>query len=587
MYPAGPGAFGPPPPPQPPLWVRLFGPTPPPGTPLIHRNWLQRRLLSRLQPSAAGNIWFGSVFGALLAFALVLLLSTAFSLTVGPTLDQSSANAASSLSTSSGTGQSIFTTNDIHTSLYSNPLLFLITAHNSELVENVTETVGTANDPSLPQLALSGTISTTSPVTFLLLIPAIGLMIGGYCSASTDYTGRRLFSIMRGASISILYALLVLLISLFASGSLTLKSSVEDVTVSANAAITPDVFSAFLHGLLWGVVFGALGGFLRARAIAPVNPSRLYARIRGAILGSGAALGVSFVICLLLLIILYAAGQLFGPALLSASTSTPAPATGMCSALAQAASSTTQPTAGADFPTYLSFIVISSPSLALWLMALSMGTPIQISGAANLSIGLFGSNCQLGSANALLYLLLLIPAIALFIGGWVAARAVHPRTPQEAAGSGLFLAAALAIFMLILTLFASTTISESLALSISGSSIPAASASVNEGPSYGYVILASLLFGGIFGMLGSLAGRPRHLPPLQPAFAPGWPTASGAWQRTAPPPAQPMIASAVASVHPAPLAPLPGSPDDQLSDGPASSAPPDTTLPSEEPPQPA
>ena len=47
----------------------------------------------------------------------------------------------------------------------------------------------------------------------------------------------------------------------------------------------------------------------------------LYERIRGTLVGTGAALGAYFALCLLLVIILYILGQLFTPSLLNQSSS--------------------------------------------------------------------------------------------------------------------------------------------------------------------------------------------------------------------------------------------------------------------------
>ena len=176
--------------------------------------------------SLASSFWFGAIIGPLIAFVIVLLLSIAFSLTLGPTLDQNSSNVASSLAGTANAGQPGQDTSSstVNISLYSNPLLLLASANQSKMVENITEGLaGDGSQAGVPQVAVTGAVSSTAPTTLLLIIPAIGLIIGGYLAASTDYTERRRFSIIRGASICILYALLTLIASLFASGSLAAK----------------------------------------------------------------------------------------------------------------------------------------------------------------------------------------------------------------------------------------------------------------------------------------------------------------------------------------------------------------------------
>lgn len=507
-----------------------------------------------MRRSAASSVWLGAVVGALIAFALVLLLSIAFSLTLGQTLDQGSFGTIST----GQVGNSVFVAgSDSSVSFYSNPLILLAYAHRTTI--NLNGSAGTLGT------TLTASASVTPPITLLLLIPAIGLIFGGYFAASTNYSGRRLFSITRGASIGILYALLVLLISLVASTSITIS------TTSVN--FSPDALSAFLSGLACGVVFGALGGALQGRSIPPIAQarpvSRARARIRGALVGSAWALGIYFVLCLILVLALYVVAQVGGPALHTQGTPSLTTSNSTCQVFLQQPDSSAQPILQNNFATHLSF-VLESPALALWVMTVSTGAPLQISASGvALTIGYFNTSCQPGPDGILLYLFLLLPAASIFLGGWLAARSAQPGTSQEAAGIGLLMAPTLAILLLLFSLLASISVTISLF---------SLSSTANFGPAVGWTLLAGLLFGGVFGVLGSLAGRPRHLPPPQPAVVPGWPATPGAW-----PPAQPTISSAVASFKPADLEPAADAPGDQPSGDTASSVPPDTTPSSEEP----
>ncbi len=593
-YPLQPGPMTPPPP-QPPPWNRLFGPRLQPGAQANHRNLVQRRLLSAFPASVASSSWFGAVLGSVCAFAVVLLLSLAFSLALGPTLDQYSADTSIAASSSLGTSQNQDISNTATISHYANPLLVVADANQSKLVEHITEGLdGDSGLPSSAQVGVTGTLAMTPAMNLLLILPAIGLTLGGYLAASTDYTERRLFSITRGASTCVLYALGVLIVSLFATGSLTFTSSTGGLTVTANGSITPDVLSVVLNALLWGAVFGALGGYLRARAFPAAPQRRLYERIRGALTGAGAALGVYFLFCLLLTIALYVVGHLFTPVLLSQSTTSSGTANNLCSALAQATSDSAHPAGGSDLARYLTFL-ISSPALALWMMTLSMGAPIQISGVTDLSIGLFGADCQLGPGG-ILYALLLVPAAAIFFGGWIAARVTRPRTITEAAGLGLLMTGALAIVLLLCAVLASTTLNESLSLSVNalGNNIQQSTTqSISEGPAVGSVLLVSLLFGCVFSLLGSLAGQPRHVPPLQPSAPSAWPAPPAGWPPASPAPTQPVFSPSPGSpaqsftalsnqptivTPPSPEAAPPGSvPDSAPGDAPEPASPPDQT----------
>ena len=284
------------------------------GAPLNHRNPVQRGLFSQLPPSLASSFWFGAIIGPLIAFVIVLLLNIVFSLALGPTLDQNSSNVASSLADTTNAGQPGQDTSSstVNISLYANPLLLLASANQSKMVENITESL--AGDGSQAGVAVTGAVSSTAPTTLLLIIPAIGLIIGGYLAASTDYTERRRFSIVRGASICILYALLTLIASLFASGSLAAKSTTDTDLPSPSAKRLPPMRSpCFSMRCSGGAIFGAFGGYLRAWAFPQMPHSRLYERIRGVLVGAGAALGAYFALCLLLVIIFYTLGQLLTP----------------------------------------------------------------------------------------------------------------------------------------------------------------------------------------------------------------------------------------------------------------------------------
>ncbi len=144
-------------PPSPPITQRFFGPLPQPGVPLVHRNRVQRWLLSRMRQSAASSVWLGAVIGALVAFALVLAFSIIFSLTLGHTLDQSFFNSLS-------TGQTgvIFGSDTNSSFLYSNPLFLMAYAHRTTIDLHLS--LGASG------ISASASEGVTPPVSLLLLL---------------------------------------------------------------------------------------------------------------------------------------------------------------------------------------------------------------------------------------------------------------------------------------------------------------------------------------------------------------------------------------------------------------------------------
>ncbi len=514
----------------------------------MHTNGVQRRFLSRLQPTTAGNIWFGALVGGLFSFVVAFFLAIICSLLLGGVLDQAFASVAAALNllsgstSASGGGQSI--------SFYSNPLVLFDYAHRSTFILKLA-----ASTSSTP---LNASISITPPATLLLLIPALGLLFGGYVAASTDYTGRRLFSIMRGASICFVYALLALLLSFITSVDLGSSSS---SSATATLTITPDSVSVFLNSLLCGLIFGALGGALRARALptATTGPlNRRNIRLRAAWIGARFSLTVFFSICLALVLALYLLAQIGGPTLqtegsVSVTNSQPStchiflqqPTTAPSSALPSSLSSS-----GLSGPVWF---LVDSPPLAGWVMSLSLGAPLQITGGGlgailNTSIGLVGADCGPGPKGALLYLLLIIPAIAFYLGGRRAARFASDSTASEATGTGLLLAGMAALGMVAVSFISSIT------FSVLG-------VSINFGPSLLWSFFATLLFGAIFGVPGAILARTGTPPQPGPLAYAAWPMGPGAAVPAgqAAPQASP-YSVAVSSVRPG----IPGTPPSTL-----------------------
>jgi hypothetical protein len=91
------------------------------------------------------------------------------------------------------------------------------------------------------------TVSITTPLLGLFIVPVVALLLGGYISASSDYSRRARFSVARGALIAPAYGVCLAIIAL----------------VGKHNGVGAQPFLAFLYGLLWGAVFGAVGGWIQ------------------------------------------------------------------------------------------------------------------------------------------------------------------------------------------------------------------------------------------------------------------------------------------------------------------------------------
>jgi hypothetical protein len=455
----------------------------------------------------------------LLSFVVAFFLAVICSLLLGGVLDQPFTSVAALLNlvsgsvSASGGGHSI--------SFYSNPLVLFDYAHRSTFIFKLGETASVTPVSA----SISNSLSVTPPATVFLLIPVLGLLFGGYFAASTDYTGRRLFSMMRGASVCLVYALLALLLSFVTSVDLSTSSGSSSATT---LTIAPDALSVFLNSLLCGLIFGALGGYLRARSFptATTGPlNRRNTRLRAAWAGARFSLTVLFSICLALVLALYLLAQIGGPTLQSegsVSLGTSRPST--CHIFLQQPATAPSPT----LPSSLSsnglsgpaWFLVDSPPLAGWVMALSLGAPLQLTGGGlgavlNTSIGLIGADCGPGTKGALLYLLLVIPAIAFFLGGRRAARFAYDSTAAEATGTGLLLAGMAALGMVVIAFISSIT------ASVLG-------VSISFGPSLLWSLIATLLYGAIFGVPGAILARTGTPPQPAPIAYATWPMEPGA-----------------------------------------------------------
>jgi hypothetical protein len=364
-------------------------------------------LAERLDARLATNKWVSAMLGALTAICAGVSLSV---------IAQGLVNAAlgTALRAENASATAAFTGDAVGALLGGNPVkLFLLAQH---------VPLQLASGAS----AANGWLSLVAPLTLLALIPVIALLLGGAVASASDFERRARYSVARGALLGPVYALALLLLSLCSFSPVR----GESLGVSAGTLAMAVPFGAFMSGLAWGTLFGALGGWLHLngrrwlRAL-PSSLERLpLPRLVGAVFGGLVAMGAGLLTCLgvALAIAVYLALNGRAPTLSGGLTRLPASA--------------------GELLTYLALVVALIPSLAATLWALSVGAPVRMArvsytgqDAFQTSFGAFSPTIS-GAALALA----LIPVAACLIGGRIAARFFGARTTWSALVTGALIA---------------------------------------------------------------------------------------------------------------------------------------------------
>ncbi|MBF6589760.1 MAG: zinc-ribbon domain-containing protein, partial [Ktedonobacterales bacterium] len=414
--------------PRPPFMPDLFGANVAPAF-AVPRTRAQALLL-RYFPSRLGvSLWFTAALGAVVAAITGLILSFLVQL-VWENLIKTTL-AASSPSVSSFLLGSLDTS-----SLGLDPLKIFALAHHVPLVMTYSGNVLGAS--------ASGSGSLDLPLTGLLLVPALALTLGGYLSASSDYSHVARYSIARGALIAPFYGLITFFLAVVATSHLSGAAA----GVSSVASIGSSPAHALVYGLLWGVLFGALGGWIQVSgrhwlaAALPTLQAVRNPRAAGAVAGAVIAL-VSGI--LIFLVLGFAALAFFN-----------VHAAGMAAPVSTA--TTPQIGAGTAIGILLETMSIFGPTAAIWLFALATGAALnafesitstglgpggqrQVAG----SLGFIGAQQTLTPSTLLL--LGLVPLVCYLIGGRVAARIARAPDVRAAAVAGALMAVPLSLLM--------------------------------------------------------------------------------------------------------------------------------------------
>lgn len=330
------------------------------------------------------------------------------------------------------------------------------------------------------------------PLTGLSLIPAWTLVLAGYVAAASDFSHRLRYSVVRGALVGPVYALLLLLVALFGSSTVRLP-------VTTIIQLHPSLGYAFLSGLLWGTLLGALGGLLAIRGYRLFTTNRQPDFLAGGIWGAFIALGSGVLLAFVALVTGIVA-QVVGT-MPSAAAGNPSgqPGGAMNSIL-----------------TAIALLIVIAPVATLWLYALGTGATIDhwltASGASvhpeNATFGLLVA--QHHPTSIAWWLLLLIPLASYIIGGRAAARIARAQSLRDGAIAGGLMAVALSLLILVLALLSRVLIS-------SNATLFEQPVTTNLGIalSAGAVFLLVLIIGGLVGAAGGastiVAPRPGPL----------------------------------------------------------------------------
>jgi len=372
------------------------------------RTMLRRLLAERLEARLATNKWISATLGAALAVGLGLILTL---------LAQGLLNGAlgSAPQSNDASATAAFTGDALRALLGGNPIKLFLIAQRVPLQ--------LVSGPG----AVNGQLSLFAPLTLLALIPLIALVLGGAVASASDFERRARYSVARGALLGPVYALFLLALALCS------LSPVEGDALGAagGAYVMAAPVGAFMSGLVWGTLYGALGGWIhlhgrRSLRALPRSLERLpVPRLVGAALGGLTAVGAGLLACL-------------GVALAVAVYFT---LNGMTPTLSGGL--TRLHAAPGESLTTLALMATLAPSLAATLWSLSVGAPIQTAQVSYVGQGAFQSGFGafgLSTWGGAWLLLALIPVVACFFGGRIAARFIGARRIVGAITTGALIA---------------------------------------------------------------------------------------------------------------------------------------------------
>jgi hypothetical protein len=430
-------------------------------------NWLgARRAVTKCAPAALGAV-VAVALGLAMTVVVQLLLDVILALTLHPgTVDPGTA----------------FAENALQALLGGNPVKLFALANLAPVLLGGGTGAGAAGS----QLAL------VPPLNSLLLIPAVALLYGGALSAASDFQRRTRYSVARGALVGPFYALLLTILTVAPTSWFDGRA----LGIGDGGVLLATPESALFYGLLWGTLFGALGGWthLHGRRSLGVARAQLsatrFARLTGAFVGAGMALLTGVLACLVV--------ALGSVAYIVVSGQAPAPLANAMQA-AQLAG-----TPGGALSALLLALTLA-PTLAVWVWAYACGVPIDLDRVSYAPGGAFGADfASLGLVGApngpqhpAWYLLALIPPVCYFCGGRIAARVAGATRPRAGVVAGALMALPLSLLSALLLMLATLSVH---------ANVPLGTLVVDAAPWATQSLALSLVVGALAGGLGGRSG---------------------------------------------------------------------------------
>lgn len=455
-------------------------------------NWAQKLNIRLFQPYLASNAIFGIILGALVStllgmfcfFCIVSLLSNAIPDNI------SRQYRSEAIDTQKSNGGEFTAGNLLQFLPLQSP--FRDTAELFLISQNAQTTLQDTFPGGSSGTVTTYTATTTSPFHGLLLLQALLLVLGGYIAASTDFRNTRGASLVRGMAIAIPYTVLLFLLATQVNGNIPLATSTS-ATQQSTSTFSVDSTTLLLYGLLWGAVFGLVGAAIKLgqgqmrHHLHRFLYTQRHPQLIGIITGGLSALLLGLSLALIFGYSLYSQINYYTtnssiPDMTFIGTSAN-PNTGPLQAVA---------------------VFVQGLTRAIGLLAYACGIPIIIQhskgqGYFSAEPGSYQVWKQLGMgvlAHPWAFALLLVPIVALFLGGRASVAISRVRGVGPGAIQGALIALPFTALLLLLTAINTNSITQFSTANI------ASTGTISIGTQAGDVLLWGLVSGVLLGALG-------------------------------------------------------------------------------------